>query len=168
MKQLILPLFLLFSTCLFAQVEWLSWEEAVARSEEAPKKILVDVYTDWCGWCKKMDKAVFAEPAISKYISENFYAVKFNAEQRESIEYDGHTFKFNQGYGRRGAHELAVTLLDKRLSFPSIVYLDENRSRITISPGFKPADQYINELTFIQGEHYRSMTYQQFLATLGK
>ncbi|MEO0733153.1 MAG: DUF255 domain-containing protein [Bacteroidota bacterium] len=158
----------LFTFSLSAQIEWLTWEEAVARNAKAPKKILVDLYTDWCGWCKKMDKQVFADPKIAAYIKENFYAVKFNAEQRATIQYDGHTFKFNDQIGRRGSHELAYALLDGRMSYPSIVYLDERRDRITISPGFKPASKYLYELRYVQGGHYRTRTYEEYLASLGR
>ncbi|MEM9261112.1 MAG: DUF255 domain-containing protein, partial [Bacteroidota bacterium] len=100
---LLCAFFLLFSLPTTAQVEWLSWEEAVARNEKAPRKFLVDVYTDWCGWCKKMDKQVFTDPKIEAYIKKNFYAVKLNAEQRATIQYDGHTFNFNPEIGRRGS-----------------------------------------------------------------
>lgn len=165
--------FLLLSLIVFspfsnAQIEWLSWEEAIVRNKQAPKKIMVDIYTEWCGWCKKMDKSVFADPVIAKYVSDNFYAVKFDAEQRESLEYSGHTFKFKADAGRRGSHELAITLLEGRMSYPSIVYLDEGENRISISPGFKPADKFINELSFIKGEHYQTKTYREYLTSIGK
>lgn len=165
-----LTLFFLFfaSTSSFAQINWLTWEQAIAKHRQQPKKILVDVYTDWCGWCKRMDKSVFADPKVSAYISKNFYAVKLDAEQRAKIVYDGHTFNYKPDYGRRGAHELAVALLDGRMSYPSLVYLDESRSRISISPGFKPADRFIHELAFIQDEHYRNKTYQEYLNGIGK
>jgi len=158
----------LFTSAATAQIKWMSWDEAVAANEKEPKKLLVDVYTEWCGWCKKMDKNVFTDPAIEAYVKKNFYAVKFDAEQKESIKYDGHTFKFNPNATRRGVHDLAIALLDSRMSYPSIVYLDENRDRISISPGFKPADKFINELNFIQGGHYKTKTYQEYLKTLGK
>lgn len=156
------------STAATAQIEWLSWDEAITRNKQTPKKILVDVYTDWCGWCKKMDKAVFADATIAAYVSKHFYAVKFNAEQRVRLEYDGHTFDFNTGMGRRGAHELAYALLDGRMSYPSIVYLDEHRDRISISPGFKLANEFVNELKFIEGGHYRTKTYREYLKTIAK
>ena len=159
---------LLLSPFSNAQIEWLSWEEAIARNEQRPRKIMVDIYTDWCGWCKRMDKTVFTDPVVSKYIANNFYAVKLNAEQRENIVYSGHTFRFKADAGRRGSHELAITLLEGRMSYPSIVYLDEEENRITISPGFKPADKFIDELSFIQGTHYRTKTYQEYLKSIGK
>ena len=159
---------LLFTSSATAQIEWMSWDEAVLANKKEPRKLLVDVYTEWCGWCKKMDKSVFTDPKIEAYVKENFYAVKFDAEQKESIQYDGHTFNFNPNATRRGVHDLAIALLDSRMSYPSIVYLDENRDRISISPGFKPADKFINELTFIQGGHYETKTYQEYLKALGK
>lgn len=163
---LVATLFLCFSAS--AQIQWMSWEQAVAANKKEPKKLLVDVYTEWCGWCKKMDKTVFTDPAIEAYVKENFYAVKFDAEQKETIKYDGHEFKFNTEATRRGVHDLAIALLDSRMSYPSIVYLDERRDRISISPGFKPADKFINELNFIEGGHYKTKTYQEYLKTLGK
>lgn len=166
--SLALVLTLCFTCTLSAQIQWMSWEEAVAANKKQPKKLLVDVYTEWCGWCKKMDATVFKDPAIEAYIKENFYAVKFDAEQKETIKYDGHTFNFNPNATRRGVHDLAIALLDSRMSYPSIVYLDEKRDRISISPGFKPADKFINELNFIQGGHYKTKTYQEYLETLGK
>lgn len=166
--SLVLLGLLFVSSIATAQIEWLSWEEAIERNKQEPRKILVDVYTDWCGWCKKMDKTVFADPVIEKYVSQNFYAVKFDAEQKNTLKYDGHTFKFNTEIGRRGSHELAYALLDGRMSYPSIVYLDEHRDRISISPGFKPAVKFIDELNFIQGGHYRTKTYPEYLKTLGK
>jgi thioredoxin-related protein len=167
-------LILVFVTVLFftptasAQITWMSWGEAVSANKKEPKKLLIDVYTEWCGWCKKMDKNVFTDPVIEAYVKENFYAVKFNAEQKEAIKYDGHTFNFNANASSRGVHDLAVALLDSRMSYPSIVYLDENRDRISISPGFKPADKLINELSFIHGGHYKTKTYEEYLKARGK
>ena len=156
-------LFVGLSLPLSAQIEWLSWDEAMARNETEPRKILIDVYTDWCGWCKKMDKTTFRDSKVAAYVSENFYAVKFDAEQHDKIEFQGTTFEFNAEAGRRGAHTLAIALLDGKMSYPSIVYLDEQQRRISISPGFKQAAGYVKELEFIGGEHYRKQTYREFL-----
>ena len=70
------------------KVKWMSWEEAVQANKKNPKKIFIDVYTDWCGWCKKMDKTTLSNPKIVKELNANFYSVKFDAEQKESINFD--------------------------------------------------------------------------------
>lgn len=149
------------------EIKWYSWEEAIKLSEEAPKKLFVDVYTDWCGWCKRMDATTFKDPGVVKYMNENFYAVKLDAEQKEDIEYDGHTLKFI-AQGRRGVHELAYALLDGRLGYPSYVYLDEEQRRITVSPGYKPADSMLKELKWIGDNHYQSTPYQEYMDKAGK
>lgn len=157
---------LLFTASVSAQIDWLSWEEAVARSEQEPRKMIVDVYTDWCGWCKRMDKTTFEDPAVVDYVNENFYAVKLNAEQREPIRFDNHEFTYDATLSRRGVHTLAVALLDGRMSYPSIVYLDQEQKRITISPGFKAAEALLQELTYVGGDHFKRQTYQDYVDSL--
>ena len=107
------------------KVKWYSWEEAVEASKIEKRKIFVDVYTDWCGWCKRMDQTTFSDPGIVAYLNENFYPIKLNAEQKEAIRYNGHTFKYVP-YGRRGYHELAATLLNGKLAYPTVVFMNED------------------------------------------
>ena len=107
-------------------IEWLSFEEAVKRNEKEPKKFIVDVYTDWCGWCKKMDANTFTNPVIIKYINENYWAVKLNAERKDTVVLGQQTFINENLTQRRGPHQLAVALLNGKMTYPSIVYLDEN------------------------------------------
>ena len=57
-------------------VKWMSFEEAVAKSKIEKRKIFIDVYTDWCGWCKVMDKSTFNDPQVAKILNEKFYPVK--------------------------------------------------------------------------------------------
>lgn len=142
-------------------IDWLSWEEAQVKMAEEPKLIFIDVYTDWCGWCKRMDKSTFLDAAVAEVVNEHFYAVKFNAEQREDINYQGHTLKY-QSQGRRGVHELAYALLDGRLSYPAFVYLDENQARISISPGYKDAAMMTRELRYIGERHYKTTKFEDF------
>lgn len=148
------------------QIEWLTWTEAIERMErdEKPKKMLVDLYTDWCGYCKKMDRETFSDPWVIKYVNEHFYAVKFNAEKPGDLVYKGHKFNYDTARGRNGVHTLAFALLDGSLSYPSMVYLDEKQSRIAISPGFKPADSFLTELQFIGGNHFKTTDYNTFKA----
>lgn len=147
----------------YAKVKWYTWEEAIQASERNPKKIFVDVYTEWCGWCKKMDRNTFAEKNVAAYLNKNFYPVKFDAEQKADVKYKGSILKFHADAGRRGVHELAHALLDGRMSYPSYVYLDENQGRITISPGYKEAKDFIKELVFISDNHYKTTTFDAYM-----
>lgn len=148
-------------------IEWLSWEEAMQRMETEPKKVFIDVYTEWCGWCKRMDASTFQDEAVAKLMNDHFYAVKLDAEQEEEIVYDNHTFVFRAS-GRRGVHELAYALLDGRMSYPSFVYLDESGKRISISPGYKDAEMMSTELQFIGQDHFKTQSYEEFKAGQGK
>jgi thioredoxin-related protein len=126
---------------------WITMDEAVELAEKGTdKKFLVDVYTDWCGWCKVMDKKTFTDPALTAYLKEHFHLVKFNAEQREPIVFKGRTFEW-QDMGRNGVHGLAVELLQGQMAYPSLVYLDPTLTTIRVSPGFKDASQLQTEVS---------------------
>jgi len=75
-------------------VKWITFEEAIKKSKTEKRPIFIDVYTDWCGWCKVMDKNTFNDPQVAKLLNEKFYAVKFDAEQKEDVVFNGNTFKF--------------------------------------------------------------------------
>jgi len=89
------------------KIKWMTWEDALSAQQSNPKKLVVDIYTDWCGWCKKMDKATFQKDHIARYVNGNYYAIKFDAETKRDIEYNGKTYKYISN-GRRGYHELAL------------------------------------------------------------
>jgi len=144
------------------EIEWLSFEEAVEKSKKEPRKLLIDIYTDWCGWCKKMDRDAYANEVIAEYINENYYAVKFDAEQREDIEFDGHTFKF-VAQGKRGVHELAAALTNNKLSYPTTVFMDEKFQIIQPIPGYMNAKSLEPIITYIgEGLYKEKVAWQEY------
>ena len=145
------------------RVIWLTFEEAVEKSQVEKRKIFIDVYTDWCGWCKKMDANTFNEANVANYLNEYFYAVKFNAEQREDITFKDHTFKFVE-QGRRGYHELAASLLQGKLSYPTVVFLDEDFNMIQPLPGYRDAKSFHPILEFFGMNKYKEMDWTAFQA----
>ena len=172
MRKIALPALVLaaiaFSTFSFRNPDpegfkWYTWEEAVELNKTNPKKIVVDVFTNWCGWCKKMDKGAFIDPAVMAYLSANFYPVKLNAEQREEIKFSEETFGFiPNDNGRGGVHSLAYALMDGRSGYPTLVYLNEKYERIMISPGFKEAPDLLKELRFAAEEFYNKTTWEKY------
>lgn len=142
-------------------VNWMTFEEAVALNKKKPKKIFVDVYTDWCGWCKKMDASTFQKEEIAKYLNDNFYAVKFNAEQKEDITFNGTTFKFVES-GRRGYHQLAAALTNNKLSYPTVVFMDEDSRMIQPIAGFLKPEQFDPIVKYIGGDHYKETQWNEF------
>ena len=108
-----------------------------------------------------MDKTTFKDPEIVKYLNENFYPVKFNAEQKGTIVFNDHTFEFMKS-GRRGVHQLAYALLDGRLGYPAFVLMDESFARIMISPGYKMSNQLMKELIFAKEEKYKEMSWETY------
>ena len=143
-------------------VKWYTWEEAIAANKIEKRKLMIDVYTGWCGWCKVMDKKTFSDKAVAAYLNNNFYPIKLDAEQKEAIQYDQHTFEYMAGQGRRGVHALAYSLLDGQLSYPSIVFMDENIQRIMISKGFKGPDEFLEELEFTASDEYKNKSFKEF------
>lgn len=143
------------------EIQWMSWEQAAKAIEKEPRKIFVDVYTNWCGWCKRMDATTFKDAAVVKEINARFYPVKLNAEQKESIIWQGQEFEWVAG-GRDGINKLAYELLDGKLSYPTYVILDETYSRILISPGFLEVSMLMKELKYAAEDHYKTTDWETF------
>ncbi len=156
---------LLFLACLCSfsfippapTIRWMSWAEAEKAMAKQPKKIFVDVYTDWCGWCKKMDASTFSHPYIAAYINKNYYAVKFNAETTDNITYRGKVWKNTGRY-----NELASSLLSNQMSFPTTVYLDEEFNVLSAVPGYLDVPT-AEKVTYFFGEgQYKKMNWEAF------
>ena len=128
-----------------------------------PRKVFVDVYTDWCGWCKKMDATTFKDPKIAKQLNANFYAVKLDGEGIENIVFKDKEYKFVP-QGRKGYHELAATLMNGKMSYPTTVYLDENLNLIQPLPGYLTVDKLEPILIFLGEDHYKNKSWEDFIA----
>ena len=142
-------------------INWLTIQEADKLNKKQPRKIVIDVYTDWCGWCKKMDKTTFADEKIAKYVNKNFYAVKLNAETKEEIVLNGKTYRFKPEWG---VNEIAAELLQGKMGYPSTVYLDEKFNMLAPIMGFYDAKKFDSLLRFYGENHYKKSTFEEFVA----
>ena len=115
------------------QIQWMKFEEAIAANEKNPKMILVDVYTDWCGWCKKMDKETFTDPQVIAHFQKNFYAVKLNAEDtNRSFQFMGKTFTEAQ---------MAASM--RVNSYPNFVVIEPSLQNIAQLPGYREPTAFL-------------------------
>lgn len=150
-----------FSVNAQEKINWLSFEKAIELNKTNPKPILIDVYTDWCGFCKKMDKETYANNVIANYINEHFYAIKLNGEGKEDIKYKGHTYKFKQ-QARTGYHELAVAFLEGKLSYPTTIFLTKKEELLQKIPGYLSKEHFEKVLAFFNTEAYNSINWEEF------
>lgn len=131
----ILLLFVLFCSYSHVQaqerptIEWLTFEQLEDSLAKEPKKVLIDFYTDWCTYCKKMDKKVFTRPEVINAISEDYYAVRMDAESNDSIIFEGQVFLNRLATKKRaGVHDLALLLgqRDGQFAPPTLLVLNED------------------------------------------
>jgi thioredoxin-related protein len=144
-------------------VKWYSIEAADSLRSKTPKKLFIDVYTDWCGWCKVMDKNTFTDSKVANYLNRHFYSVKLNAEQKTPIKFDGHTFTFMPEYR---SHELAIALLQGQMSYPNIVYVDEQGQPIQAVPGYQTPEAILPILVFFAENHYTKLSWEDYSTTV--
>ena len=134
-------------------------------SAQKPKKLVIDVYTDWCTWCKKMDKTTYQNEGIIQQINEDFYFVKLNAETRDSIFFDNKIFTFQNQYK---ANEFAVALLNGQMSYPSTVFLDEKLGLLTVVPGYLTPKDLSPILKYFGKDFHLKMKWDEFIKTNSK
>ncbi len=177
MKKLIntslIAIFAIFlSTATYSQessasggIKWYTFKQAMELNKKHPKKIFIDMYTDWCGWCKKMDASTFKNPVIVKYMNENYYAVKFNAERKDTVDFKGKEYVNTNPHGTRATHQLAQTLLNGRMSYPSYVFMDQDENLITVVPGYQKAPHFEPILHFIATDAYKNTKWEDYMSS---
>ncbi len=138
-------------------VNWLNVRDLERAQQSDKRKVMVDLYTDWCGWCKRMDKATFQHAKIASLLNEKFHAVKFDAEDSDKINFKGEDHLFVKS-GRKGFNQLAHKFANGRLSYPTIAFLDEDLNRINSFPGYKAPGQFDALLNYIADDQYKSGT----------
>lgn len=140
------------------EIHWMSIDEVQVAMKKAPKRVFMDVYTGWCGWCKVMDKKTFTNPEVIKYMNKNFYAVKFDAERQDSIRFMGKMYGFVADYR---AHMLAVELLRGQMSYPTSVILEEEFQSPQVVPGYLDVPTIERVLKYIN-ENNKTKTWEDY------
>ncbi|MCD6352233.1 MAG: thioredoxin family protein [Armatimonadetes bacterium] len=108
-----------------ATIQWASsFEQALQSAAQADKLVMVDVYTDWCGWCKELDKRVYTDPKVAQAIARHFVAVKVDGDKRKDVV---------TNYKIRG--------------YPTILFVDGKGEEVHRVVGFEAPSVFLTELT---------------------
>jgi len=138
------------------KIKWHSYNDGVTLARTQNKKLLIDVYTDWCGWCKKMDSEVYSDENIRTLVADHFIAVKLNAESSNSV-----TVGTDQLDEAGVARAMGVT------GYPTTVFLESGAGPITKISGYMEAKEFATVLRFIGEDHYKTTTFEKFKASSG-
>ena len=134
-----------------AEITWQTFEKGVELANKEKKMLVLDIYTDWCHWCKVMDKDTYGHPEVVKYAQENLIVAKLDAETDEK-------FKFKEGNysGRQLSAMFGVQ------GFPSTIFMNSDGELITTVSGFIPAERFILILKYLDGDWYEKMKFDEF------
>jgi len=133
-------------------LKWYSFEEGMKKSIELKKKIIMDVYTDWCGWCKKMDKATYSDNQVISYLNENYIPVKLDAESKKKINYQGKEYTEQQ-------LSMAVGVT----GYPATVFFDSETNLITVVPGYIESKDFLNIIKFLGDDIYKTKSFEDYV-----
>ena len=133
---------------------WFEFEKGIQLAGEQDKHIVIDFFTDWCKWCKVMDKETFSVPEVESYLFENFVPIRINAESTtDKVTFQGKTFSYRE-----------LTSAFKVSGFPSIAFLTPESELITVIPGYIKKDMFLNILKYIDEGCYKSeVTLEEFI-----
>ena len=135
-----------------AELAWLGWNQGIAEASATKRPLLVDVYTDWCGWCKRMDRDVYSRDDVRGYLNRYFVVVRLNAESTDEARFGGRTLT-----SRALAQQLRVS------GYPTTIFLRSNGEHIANVPGYIPADRFKLMLQYIGEDHIgRGQSSQDF------
>lgn len=144
-------------------IKWYDFEEGMKIAKKQDKEVIIDFYTDWCGWCRKMDNETFRDSAVVATINKYFIAIKFNAESAEPVKFNGEIFTNPSTGSRKSNHKLAEKLMQGEMSFPTYVYMNPKGETITITKGYMIAKDIEPLLKYIGSDAYLTKTWKEFV-----
>jgi thioredoxin-related protein len=155
-KILLATLMLLLAACTGCagdkpEPAWSTFDKGILGAKAKEKKVMIDVFTDWCGWCKKLDKEVYADAGVASYLNEEFVSIKLDAESNAKV-----TFQGKQMTEMELARSFGVT------GYPSIIFLEPDGTNITLIPGFVPAEKFLPILRYIGDNHYKTTSWEEY------
>ena len=167
-KKFILIVFL-FSFCsakvtptTHDKLSWLTLDELSVKIKTENKPVIMDLYTDWCYWCKVMDKKTYTNAKVISYINEHFYPVKFNAESKDVVHWKDKEYSYNETYK---VNDFAMYVTQGQLGFPTTVIMPDEKSEPIAIAGFLEPKEIEPILKYFGEGAYKNQSYNAFKST---
>ena len=151
MKKLLFILLLCAAPLHAGGPKWRTFDAGLAEAKATHKKVLVDVYTDWCKWCKKLDADTYSNEKVMAYLEKTYVPVKMNGEGSAKVSYKevkGTETDLTRAFGVRG--------------FPTIIFIDSNGELITSISTYLDADKFLPVIKFIGDDKYKTMSFEEY------
>lgn len=138
-----------------------SFEDVLKKASAENKRVVVDVYTDWCGWCKKMDAEAYSNKEVKKLLEENFVLYKLDAEGKNKVTYNGKQYT-----------EEELSYYFEVFSFPTTIFLEPDGKLITFSydnypmknvPGYIKTEEFKKLLLYFKDGKYKDTDLSKIL-----
>jgi len=136
------------------ELKWKKFEAGFEEAKKSNKKIMLDVYTDWCGWCKKLDKDVYGNDKVAEYLSQQYVSIKLNAESGTRLKFDSNEYteaQLAQAFGVTG--------------YPAIIFFDSNGEPLDKISGYMPANDFLPVLKYFGEDFYKNTSWPDFKKT---
>src|SRR5687767_2969993 len=141
---------------------WMNLSDVKVKLKQQNKPVLIDLYTDWCHWCKVMDKKTYSNSKVVAYINEHFYSAKVNAETKDNVSWKDKTYKYNSKYQ---INDFALFVTYGRTSFPTTVIIADNESAPIPIAGYMEPREIEPILKYFGGGAYKTMNFKEFEKT---
>lgn len=113
-----------------AEINWAKDYDAAVKAAGENKLIMIDFYTDWCSWCKKLDAETYVDPKVVE-LSDKFVALKTDAEK--------------EGADLASKYDVS--------GFPTILFVDGEGEVFGKLIGYRDAATFVTEVNGILAGH---------------
>jgi len=138
-------------------VAWMTWDQAMTAAQPEGKFIVVDVYTDWCHWCKVMAEKTYTDRAVADLMGEKFVAVQLNAERANPVNYQGKAYT-----------EMELARNFNVSGYPTTIFLASDGTVLETIPGYIEAPVFKKILEYFNSGSYKNMNLDQYLSGKNK
>ena len=144
------------------KLTWMNMSELKQKMKSYPKPALIDLYTNWCYWCKVMDKKTYSNSKVIAYINDHFYAIKLDAETKDTIQWKNNSYNYNENYK---VNDFTMYVTSGQPGFPTTVILTDDHSDPISIQGFMEPKEIEPILKYFGDGAYKTESFEVFKTT---